>query len=141
MCYWEENILIYVIRGYILKIPLSQWFYYQYPLINYLEGDDSCHKCGYEFKNSEDFSSCYCSNSRKSCTLKIYKCKICDSQFSTKQRCYIHTKSKYIPSRRPVSSTDQALPSCFYFRISWILMERPWNHFFGSCGFLQGLRS
>ena len=43
--------------------------------------------------------------------------------------------------RRPVPSTDQALPSCFYFRISWILMKRPWKHFFGSCGFLQGLRS
>ena len=46
-----------------------------------------------------------------------------------------------INSRHPVPSTDQALPSCFYFRISWILMERPWNNFFGSCGFLQGLRS
>ena len=44
-------------------------------------------------------------------------------------------------TRRPVPSTDQALPSCFYFRISWILMKRPWKHFFGSCGFLQGLRS
>ena len=46
-----------------------------------------------------------------------------------------------IQIRRPVPSTDQALPSCFYFRISWILIERPWKHFFGSCGFLQGLRS
>ena len=44
-------------------------------------------------------------------------------------------------NRRPVPSTDQALPSCFYFRISWILMERPLKHFFGSCGFLEGLRS
>ena len=43
-------------------------------------------------------------------------------------------------TRHPVPSTDQALPSCFYFRISWILMEPPWKHFFGSCGFLQGLR-
>ena len=43
--------------------------------------------------------------------------------------------------RRPVPSTDQALPSCFSFRISRILMERPWNFFFGSCGFLKGLRS
>ena len=24
----------------------------------------------------------------------------------------------YVPPRRPVPSTDQALPSCFYFRIS-----------------------
>ena len=44
-------------------------------------------------------------------------------------------------SRRPVGSTDQVYPSCFYFKISWILKEWPWNHFFGSCGFLQGLRS
>ena len=49
--------------------------------------------------------------------------------------------NNWLYSRRPVPSTDQALPSCFYFRISWILMERPWKHFFGSCGFLQGLRS
>ena len=44
-------------------------------------------------------------------------------------------------TRRPVLSTDQALPCCFNFRISWILMKRPWKHFFGSCRFLQGLRS
>ena len=44
-----------------------------------------------------------------------------------------------LETRRPVPSTDQALPSCFYF--SWILMERPRKHFFGSCCFLQGLRS
>ena len=47
----------------------------------------------------------------------------------------------YVYIRRPVPSTDQALPSCFYFRISWILMERPWKHFFGSCSFLRGLGS
>ena len=38
---------------------------------------------------------------------------------------------KYIHSRRPVPTTNQALPSCFYFRISRILMEQyfflsPW---------------
>ena len=27
-------------------------------------------------------------------------------------------------NRRPVPSTDQAIPSCFYFKISWILMEQ-----------------
>ena len=27
-------------------------------------------------------------------------------------------------NRRPVPSTDKAIPSCFYFRISWILMEQ-----------------
>ena len=29
-----------------------------------------------------------------------------------------------IYTRCPMGSTDQADPSCFYFRISWILMER-----------------
>ena len=43
--------------------------------------------------------------------------------------------------RRPVPSTDQALPSCFYFKISWISMEQRCFYFFGFCGFLQGLRS
>ena len=33
-------------------------------------------------------------------------------------------------SRRLMGSTDQADPSCFYFRISWILMERLWFYFF-----------
>ena len=53
-----------------------------------------------------------------------------------------------VNSRRPllnticsVGSTDQAYPSCFYFIISWILMDRPWFWFFGSRGFLQGLGS
>ena len=44
-------------------------------------------------------------------------------------------------SRRPVPSTDQAIPSCFYFRISWILMEQRCFYFFCPLGFLQGLRS
>ena len=62
--------------------------------LNYLnsaavQGDNSCHKCGYQLKNSEDYS-CYCSNR------KIFRCKVCDSQFSTKQRCYIHTKTKHL---------------------------------------------
>ena len=29
-----------------------------------------------------------------------------------------------------MGSTNQADPSCFYFRISWILMELPWFYFF-----------
>jgi hypothetical protein len=32
----------------------------------------------------------------------------------------------YLYTRCLMGSTDQADPSCFYFRISWILMERPW---------------
>merc|ERR1712008_349424 len=58
-------------------------------LLKAVHGDNSCHKCGYQSKNSEDYS-CYCSNR------KIFKCKVCDSQFSTKQRCYIHTKTKHL---------------------------------------------
>ena len=54
---------------------------------------------------------------------------------------YLLLIANYSALRRPVPSTDQALPSCLYFRISWILMEWPWKHLFGSCGFLQGLRS
>ena len=46
-----------------------------------------------------------------------------------------------VQSRRPVPSTDQAIPSCFYFRILWILMEQHCFYFFCPLGFLQGLRS
>ena len=38
-------------------------------------------------------------------------------------------------------STDQADPIRFYFRISWILMERRWFHFFCPLHLVQGLRS
>ena len=38
-------------------------------------------------------------------------------------------------------STNQADPSCFYFRISWILMERLWFYFFHPLHLVQGLRS
>ena len=38
-------------------------------------------------------------------------------------------------------STDQADPSCFYFRISWILMEQHWSYFFHPLHLVQGLRS
>ena len=37
--------------------------------------------------------------------------------------------------RRPVPSTDQAIPSCCYFRISWILMEQRCFYFFVPSGF------
>ena len=36
----------------------------------------------------------------------------------------------FIFSRRPVLSTDQGIPSCFYFRISWILLEQRCFYFF-----------
>ena len=38
--------------------------------------------------------------------------------------------SGYLLIRRPVPSTDQAIPSCFYFRISWILVEQCCFYFF-----------
>ena len=44
-------------------------------------------------------------------------------------------------TRRLMGSTDQTDPSCFYFRISWILMERLWFYFFCPLNLLQGLRS
>ena len=43
--------------------------------------------------------------------------------------------------RRLMGWTDQADPSCFYFRISWILMERLWFYLFCPLHLLQGLRS
>ena len=36
---------------------------------------------------------------------------------------YYRYSCNKIPNRCPVPSTDQALPTCFYFRISWILIE------------------
>ena len=47
----------------------------------------------------------------------------------------------YLSIRRPVPSTNQAIPSCFYIRISWILMEYRCFFFFCPLGFLRGLRS
>ena len=37
---------------------------------------------------------------------------------------------RYISTRRPVPSTDQAIPCCFNFRISWILVEQRCFYFF-----------
>ena len=50
-------------------------------------------------------------------------------------------QNKYILIRCLMVSTNQADPGCFYFRISWILMERRWFYFFHPLHFLQGLRS
>ena len=44
----------------------------------------------------------------------------------------------YVSIRGPVGSTDQANPSCFYFRISWILMEWPWFYLFLSPPLVAG---
>ena len=47
----------------------------------------------------------------------------------------------YIYFRCLMVSTNQADPSCFYFRISWILMEGCWFYFFRPLHLMQGLRS
>jgi hypothetical protein len=46
-----------------------------------------------------------------------------------------------LSNRRPVGSTNQNYPSCFHFRILWILMEQHWFYFFCSPGLVRGLRS
>ena len=59
------------------------------------------------------------------------------------QKCFIQVACLWskMPIRRLMGSTDQADPSCIYFRISWILMDRPWIYFFCPLHLLQGLRS
>ena len=49
---------------------------------------------------------------------------------------YIYV-SYCVCTRRPVGSIDQAYLSCFYFRISWILMERPWIIFLVPAAFCR----
>jgi hypothetical protein len=53
---------------------------------------------------------------------------------------YMIERTRYLYIRRLMGSTDQTDPSCFYFRISWILMERHWFYFF-PLHLVQGLRS
>ena len=50
-------------------------------------------------------------------------------------------KKSNICIRRLMGSTNQADPSCFYFRISWILMEWRWFYFFCPLHLVQGLKS
>ena len=67
-----------------------------------------------------------------------------DEEFMKVLMCFAETsllQNDYISNRRLMGSTDQADPSCFYFRISWILMEQRWFYFFHPLHFLQGLRS
>ena len=40
--------------------------------------------------------------------------------------CIPQVRITYIHTRRLMGSTDQADPNCFYFRISWLLMDRCW---------------
>ena len=47
----------------------------------------------------------------------------------------------YLSNRCLMVSTNQADSCCFYFRISWILMERRWFYFFRPLHLVQGLRS
>ena len=55
------------------------------------------------------------------------------------RRIYLSSegKSKVIISRRSVPSTDQALPSCFYFRFSWTLMKNLENIFLVPAAFCR----
>ena len=48
------------------------------------------------------------------------------------------SKIEKISIRRLVESTDQADPSCFYFKISWILMDPLWFYFFLSPPLVAG---
>ena len=47
----------------------------------------------------------------------------------------------WVTNRCLMGSTDQADPSCFYLRISWILMEQLWFYFFCPLHLLQSLRN
>ena len=49
--------------------------------------------------------------------------------------------NQYICNRCLMVSTNQAYPSCFYFRISWILMKGRWFYFFRPLHLTQGLKS
>ena len=49
-----------------------------------------------------------------------------------------HVLRFWLKSRRPVGSTNQANPSCFYFRISWILIEWCCFYFFSLSWFSAG---
>ena len=61
-----------------------------------------------------------------------------------KCKCNFESKifsTKYMLFRCLMVSTDQADSRCFYFRISWILMEWRWFYFFHPLQLVQGLRS
>ena len=54
---------------------------------------------------------------------------------------YTLKQVSWINSRCLMVSTHQADSRCFYFKISWILMERHWFYFFCPLHLVQGLRS
>ena len=64
-----------------------------------------------------------------------FLCHIFHAAFRTK------TTQNILYIRRLMVSTNQADPGCFYFRISWILMERYWFYFLHPLHLMQGLRS
>ena len=51
---------------------------------------------------------------------------------------YLLICNQYICNRCLMVSTNQAYPSSFYFRISWILMKEHWFYFFSSPPFNAG---
>ena len=57
------------------------------------------------------------------------------------QVCACLSYMRYICTRRLMGSTDQDDPSFFYYRISWILMERHCFYLFRPLHLVQGLRS
>ena len=76
--------------SHALKHGLKNHIKIHHPVL----GDQSgltCYKCGHQAENSEDFTF-----HRKSCIQKLFKCKVCDNRFTTKQSCYMHTRSKFL---------------------------------------------
>ena len=53
----------------------------------------------------------------------------------------VNNRSHQVNTRCLMVYTNQADSLCFYFRISWILMERHWFYFFRPLHLVQGLRS
>ena len=83
-------------------------------------------------------------------------CSLWDS-YNRKDEAQLHSESRqkeqnrnyknvryleqYLAIRRLMGSTDQDDPSFFYYRISWILMERHCFYLFRPLHLVQGLRS
>ena len=62
----------------------------------------------------------------------------CKNTIQSSESKSFQTFEHTLYSRRLMGSTDQADPSCIYFRISWILIDRPWFYFFLSPPLVAG---
>ena len=69
----------------------------------------------------------------------LYHCDIVELQMLKKIKQLL--QNWFQPIMVTLGSIDQADPSCFYFRISWMLIERPWFYVFCPLDLLQGLGS